>query len=163
MLCLFRKDSHLPANNIALEMQLNEVDMSKKRCHVEIRLVRGAPATICLIGKSGVGCDRAEEVHTPLCALGTPLIDIKKSKRNLNVRSPLLVRLVEAGCSGQLVINQVGDIEAIEGRASGADLGRIVDEGREGYVVGGHLEFEVGLGVFRTPVLWWVSAFSLAL
>lgn len=137
--------------------------MTKKWGHVKVGLIRGAPAAVCLDRESGVGSDGAEEIHAPLRALCASIVNVEEAKRNLDIRVPLLVRPVEASCGRELVINQVGDVETVEGSASRADLGRVIDEGREGDVVGGDFELEVGLGVLGATILWWIGqSFSLA-
>lgn len=121
--------------------------MTKERRHMKVRLIRRTPPPILLHRERRRRRDRPEEVHAPLRALRTPGIDIKKPERDLHLRDPLVVGRVELRGGRQLVGGQVGDVEAVEGGAGGADLGRVVDEGREGDVVGGDFELEVGLRV----------------
>ena len=135
----------------------DERDVSKVRGHVEVRLVRYAPGTIRLVRICGGTRDGAEEVHAPLGALGRAIVDVEEAEGKLDVRNPHACIVVERGAGNDAVGGQIRDVEAVEGSAGCADLGRVVDEGLEGDIVGGDLELEVSLRVVGPMVLRRVS------
>lgn len=128
---------------------LHKLHMAEERRHMEVGLAGRIPSPKPLVGKSVRGRDGAEKVHPPPCALGLALVHIEHEQRDAGRRDPRLGGPVQhrGGSDAEVERRWDADEGGAKGRAPGADLGRVEDEGVEGDVVGADLELEVGARV----------------
>lgn len=98
---------------------------------MEIRLIRWIPRSQRLIRKRARAHHGAKEVHPPLRPFRLPVIDVEESERDLNVRDPGVLRLVEGGFGKKAVGVRHVPVGCVEGGARSADFGGVIDEGLE--------------------------------
>lgn len=120
---------------------------------MKVDFIRRTPRTVGLIGKRLSRSNGAEEIHSPVCALGLALVHVEITQRYLHIGIPQLIGPVYGRVCGELVCIQIGNVEPAKGCPSGSNLGRVVDEGGEGDIIWRDLEFQVGLGVIGALVL----------
>lgn len=127
--------------------------MPKEGRHMKVGLIRRAPRPIQLRRKRARRRDRAEEIHAPFGPPGPALIHVEEPQWDLNRRDPRVLVRVECCRRGEALRCRVGEVGSGEDGVCGADLGRVVDPGAEGLVVGGDFELEVVLWVVDAAIL----------